>query len=76
MSATVTIPKKEYEELVDARVRFEYMKHVLNEKQNQFTPPPTKNTKRVVQEFEKTGLYSKAFLASLETGLKRSKRFV
>jgi len=70
---TVTIPKKEYQHLLDKALRYEYLRQILEE--DIFASPPTKNTKEIIREFKKTNLYNQEFLASLEGGIKRSSYF-
>ncbi len=69
----VTIPKKEYQKLLDRAFRFEYLKQVLRE--DIFSPPPSRDTKEIIKEFQKTGRYTKKFIESLARGLKRSPYF-
>lgn len=71
--STVTIPKKEYRELLDKKLRYEYLRHIMEG--NVFAPPPTRGTKRILADFRATKLYSPAFLSSLKRGLKRSSYF-
>ncbi|OHB18490.1 MAG: hypothetical protein A2749_00655 [Parcubacteria group bacterium RIFCSPHIGHO2_01_FULL_45_26] len=71
--ASVTISKKEYEELLDNKLRFQYVKQSLNE--DFFSPPPTRSIKEVMVAFRATGKYNKLFLQSLEKGLRRSSHF-
>ena len=70
---TVTIPKKEYQRLSEKALRYEYLRQLLEE--DIFASPPIKNTKDVVREFKKSGLYNRKFLKSLEGGLTRSSYF-
>lgn len=70
---TVTIPKKEYQQLAEKALRYEYLRQLLEE--DIFACPPAKNIKEVVREFKKTNLYSQDFLKSLEKGLGRSSHF-
>ena len=70
---TVTIPRKEYQALLENKLRFEYVKKSFDDEI--FAPPPTRNVKEVVKAFKATGLYNKKFLQSLEKGLKRSSYF-
>lgn len=70
---TVTIPKREYEELVEHKLRFEYLRMSFDD--NLFASPPTRNVKEVIKAFEATGKYNKRFLQSLERGLSRSAYF-
>jgi hypothetical protein len=71
--STVTISKKEYQELTEHKLRYEYLRRVLEE--NLFSPPPTKAGKEIVSALNATGLYNKKFLASIQKGLKRSSHF-
>jgi len=70
---TITISKKEYQQLMDKALRYEYLRQILEE--DIFAPPPTKNIKGIIREFKKTRLYNQKFLESLEKGLKRSSYF-
>ena len=70
---TITIPKKEYKTLVEAKLRYEYLRRGLEE--DLFSAPPTRNVKEVVRVFAGMKKYSKEFLNSLERGLKRSSHF-
>ena len=69
---TITIPKKEYHELLEKTLRYEYLRGVIEEKEDIFSPPPTKDEKEIIKNFKETKLYSSAFLKNLEKGLKRS----
>lgn len=42
--STVTIPQKEYRELVEKRVRYEQLREFFEE--DIFSPPPTKKNRR------------------------------
>ena len=70
---TVTIPKKEYNKLLDAKLRYEYLRMTI--KEDIFAPPPIRNVKEIVKEFLVTKKYKNSFLKDLETGLKRSSHF-
>ena len=74
---TVTIPKKEYKELVVERdflrMRYDYLRSAV--KNDIFSPPPTKNASVIIKDFKATGKYNKKFLESLEKGLLRSSYF-
>lgn len=71
--ATITIPKKEYQRLMDKALRYEYLRQILEE--DIFASPPTKNIKEIIGEFRKTNFYNQSFLKSLERGLSRSSYF-
>ena len=70
---TVTIPKKEYEELIEKKLRYEYLYQIIEG--DIFSPPPTKDIKEIIDAFKKTGLYNQKFIDSLKKGLKRSSYF-
>jgi hypothetical protein len=70
---TVTISKKEYEELIEKKLRYEYLHQIIEE--DIFSPPPTKDIKEIINAFKKSGLYNQKFIDSLEKGLKRSAYF-
>lgn len=69
----VTIPKKEYQMLLERAFRYEYLRQILEE--DIFSPPPTKDIKTIIGEFRETGKYNEEFLKSLVRGLKRSSYF-
>lgn len=69
----VTISQKEYEEMVESRLRYAYLKQIIEE--DIFSPPPTRKSKEVIDAFRKTKRYSDAFLKSLAKGLRRSSHF-
>jgi hypothetical protein len=73
--ATITIPQKEYDELLEAKLRFEYLSIAFNNKEDLFAPPPTKSAGKIVEAFQKENIYSKKFISSLKKGLTRSKHF-
>lgn len=70
---TVTIPKKEYQELVEKKFRFEYLYEIM--KEDIFIPPFIRNIKEILRAMSLTKRYNKKFLQSLEKGLKRSDYF-
>ena len=61
--ATISIPKKEYHQLTEKALRYDYLRQLL--KENIFACPPTRNTKKIIESFKKTGLYNQNFLKSL-----------
>lgn len=71
--ATISIPKKEYNQLVEKALRYDYINHLL--KEDIFSSPPSRDIKKIVKAFGKTRLYNNAFLKSLEKGLRRSSYF-
>jgi len=70
---TVTISKKEYEDLIEKKLRYEHLHQIIEE--DIFSPPPTKDIKELIKAFQKTGFYNQRFIASLEKGLRRSAYF-
>ena len=70
---TVTIPKKTYEELVEKKLRYDYLRQIMVA--DVFAPPSIRRTGEVVRQFRATKRYNKKFLESLERGLKRSSYF-
>ena len=70
---TITIPKNEYQKLVEKSLRYEYIRQMMEK--NLFAPPPVKNARKVIGELRKTKLYSRGFLKDLEKGLRRSSYF-
>lgn len=71
--STVTIPKKEYRELIDKKQRYEYLRQIMEG--DIFSPPATKNRSEVMRAFRATKKYNQKFLKSLEMGLRRSSYF-
>lgn len=69
---TVTISKREYKDLVDARLRYEYLRQIVEG--DLFSPPP-RSIKEILGAFRSTGRYNSKFLRSLERGLRRSSYF-
>ena len=69
----VTLARSEYEDLLDKKMRFEFLRYAFEE--DIFSPPPTRNVNEIVDSFKETGKYSKKFIDSLEHGLKRSSYF-
>lgn len=71
--SNVTISKKEYDDLLDKKLRYEYMRQLLVG--DYFSSPPTKKVSEAMKAFRESKRYNKEFLASLEKGLKRSAYF-
>lgn len=71
--ATITISKKEYQELFDKALRYEYFRQLIES--DIFSSPPTKNIGEIVGAFKNSGKYGQQFIRSLEKGLKRSSCF-
>jgi hypothetical protein len=69
----ITISKKEYHQLLDKALRYDYFRQLIEE--DIFAPPPTKNIEEILRAFKKTKIYSSEFLKSLERGLRRSSYF-
>ncbi|MDP3710423.1 MAG: hypothetical protein Q8R29_01725 [bacterium] len=70
---TVTISKKEYQELVKTKIRYERLREAVQE--DLFSPPPIKDTQKVLKELKSVEKYNKEFLRSLSEGLKDSSYF-
>ena len=70
---TIAVPKKEYKELLEKKLRYEYLRFVIEEEL--FSPPPTKNRKEVIAALKATKHYSHKFLESVSRGLRRSSYF-
>jgi len=70
---TITIPKKEYQKLIEKALRYEYLRQLMEE--DIFASPPVRDIKKIIKEFKKTNLYNAKFLKSLERGLKHSPYF-
>ena len=70
---TVTIPQREYKSLVDAKLRFEYVRRALDEQL--FSSPPIKSRNKIVAVLRSTKLYNKKFIQGITKGLKRSEYF-
>jgi hypothetical protein len=67
---TITITKIEYNQL--KKEAQAYRKIVDLVEPDLFIAPPVRSKKKVLSEFKKTGLYSKAFLKDLAEGLGNS----
>lgn len=72
---TITLPKKEYQSLIEKALLFEYLAKIIKKQENIFACPPTKKAKKVIKEFKATGLYGAGFINDMENGLKRSSYF-
>ncbi|MDP2166873.1 MAG: hypothetical protein Q8J64_00900 [Thermodesulfovibrionales bacterium] len=70
---TVTISQKEYNELLDKKLRYEYLHQIIEG--DIFSPPQSKDIEEVISSFKATGLYNQRFIDSLKKGLKRSSYF-
>ena len=70
---TVTIPKKEYQELVEKRLRYEHLRAMVEEEI--FSPPPTRSRKEILKALKDVKKYPQEFLKSVARGLKRSPHF-
>lgn len=75
MDGKVTITKEKYRELVEKAGRFEVIQKLAFDSQNFFQEPTIKNIPAVIKNMGKTAKYSKAFLKSLASGLKKSAYF-
>ena len=70
---TVIIPTKQYKELIDAKLRYEYLRQVFDK--DFFSSPPTRSGKEIVRALRDTKKYNTRFLKSIEKGLQRSSYF-
>lgn len=71
--SSITISKREYEKLLEKKMRYDYLRSILEE--DFFSPPKTRDSKIILKAFKETKRYSSNFLKSLERGLKRSSYF-
>ena len=71
--STVTIPKKEYQELLDKKLRYEYLRYLLEV--NIFESTPTRSRKTMLAELRATKKYNAKFLKTIRKGLARSSYF-
>ncbi len=71
--ATITIPKKECQQLLERALRYDYLRQIIEE--DLFASPPTRSIKEIVKAFQKTKKYNRKFIESLKKGLKRSSYF-
>lgn len=71
--ASISISQKEYQQLLDKALRYDYLRQLIRE--DFFASPPTRSIKEIVRAFEATNLYKDKFIKSLERGLKRSSYF-
>ena len=72
-TTTITLPKTEYQKLRRAADLLEIIRKFFET--DFFVEPSVKDPKKIIKEFEKTGLYNKSFLKSLEKGLNESSYF-
>jgi len=70
---TITVPKKEYDNLLDKAMRYEYLKQAMS--YDIFSAPPIKSAKVAISALKKTKLYKPAFITSLTKGMSRSSYF-
>lgn len=71
--STIAISKTEYKELLDKKLRYEFLRQILEE--DIFSAPPTRSAKAIISNFKSVGKYKKSFISNLEKGLKRSSYF-
>ena len=69
----VTVSKKEYEKLLEAKLRYGYLREILEE--DIFAPPPTRKAREILDSLKTIKKYNTQFLKSMEKGLKRSSYF-
>jgi len=70
---TIIIPKKEYQQLLERALRYDYLRQIMEE--DHFASPPTRSIKDIVRAFQKTKKYNQKFIENLKKGLKRSSYF-
>ena len=71
---TVTLAKTEYQEL---KKKAENYDRILETVQADFLASPSvRDRKKIIGAFQKTKLYNRQFLSSLQRGLKRSDYFI
>ena len=70
---TVTLKKSEYEVLKKKAEAYETIIRVVE--QDIFSPPTIRSRKAILNEFKKTGYYSKEFLEDIGQAIKRSSFF-
>ena len=75
MNSKVTITKEKYHELLEKAESFDVIQKLGINGHNFFKEPANKNISAIIKEMEKTAKYSKTFLKSLATGLKKSAYF-
>ncbi len=73
MNKTITLPYTEYQELKQIKKCYELAREFF--KLEPLQRPATKNSKKIINDFRKTGLYNEKFLSSVEKGLKESSYF-
>lgn len=73
MAKTITVSKEEYQRLRRVARRYETIRELVAV--DFFAEPATKDVKKIIREFRKTGLYNVPFLKSLERGLEESSYF-
>lgn len=69
----IMISKKEYDDLMSAKLRYEYLREVVEG--DIFSLPPVRDISQIIKSFKATKKYNSAFLKSLQKGLKRSTLF-
>lgn len=75
VNGKVTITKEKYRELVEKAGRFEVIQKLAFGGQDFFQEPASKNISVIVKGMEQTKKYSKDFLKSLTSGLKKTAYF-
>ncbi len=71
--ATITIPKKEYQELVEKKLRYEHLRAIVEEEI--FSPPSVRSRKEILKAFKGVKKYPQDFIKSVARGFKRSSYF-
>ena len=75
MNGKITITKEKYQKLLEKADRFEVIQKLIDDGLDFFQKPASKNISAIIKEMNKTAKYSKGFLKSLESGLKKSAYF-
>lgn len=71
--STITISKKEYCDLMEKKLRYDYLQQLM--KEDIFSSPPKKNIREIISAFKETKKYNKNFIKGIEKGLSRSSYF-
>lgn len=70
---TITLPRNKYQDLKKKAQAYELILNIIEK--DIFSLPPINDSKKIIGEFKKTGLYNEKFIESLKKGLNRSSYF-
>lgn len=70
---TITLPRNKYQDLKKKAQAYELILNIIEK--DIFSLPPMNDSKKIIGEFKKTGLYNEKFIESLKKGLNRSSYF-